>query len=483
MRATSFLTAGALVALLVGAPASAALAAAGTWSPPLSVSPAGLSAAQPDIVTSGDSLTAVWQAFDGTTSRIYSASSVDDGATWSSAVPLTSGTINSFFPRVITDGARLTAVWYSDDGSSSVIESAHSLDNGATWSTPVIISATGGFAYQPSVVTNGSTITATWEAQSGAVDEIEVASSSDGGITWSVPLVISASSLGASDPVLVTDGTTITVAWRALLFASSAIETAWSTDGGSTFSTPQTVSVPGLNAFLPQIATDGSVTTIAWHGTDGSRLRAQVASSSDGGVTYTAPTYLSAASMTAYRAQVVTDGSTITVVWEQSDPTDVLGLTQVLSAVSSDDGVTWSAPVAVSGPPGDVQNPMVASDGGVTTVVWNDQTSGARGVGSAMSLDAGVTWAGVQSITSTMSSVFGSRVVTDGTTITAIWRGATGADDLIYVSSYTTASPELAATGSTVSLTVMGSAALGAFVFAFVLVGVPRLLRQPERGA
>lgn len=483
MRAISLLTAGALVALLVGAPASAALAAAGTWSPPVSLSPAGLSGAQPDIVTGADSLTAVWQAFDGSVSRIYSASSIDGGSTWSSAVPLTSGAISSFFPRVATDGARVTAVWYSDDGSSSVIESAHSLDDGATWSTPVVISATGGFAYQPSVVTNGSTITATWEAQSGSVDEITVASSSDGGLTWSVPLVVSASSLGSSDPVLVADGTTITVAWRAQFFSSSAIQTAWSSDGGATFSTPLTVSVPGLNAFLPQIATDGSVTTIAWHGTDGSRLRAQVASSSDGGLTFTAPTYLSAVGMTAYRSQVVTDGTTITVVWEQSDPMDVLGLTQVLSAVSSDDGVTWSAPVAVSGPPGEVQNPMLTSGGGVTTAVWNDQTSGARGVGAAMSTDAGVSWAAVQSITSTMSSVFGSRVVTDGSTITVIWRGSLGADDLIYVSSFGQAVPELAATGATVPFTVMGAAALAAILLALVLVGVPRLLRQRERGA
>ncbi len=95
---------------------------------------------------------------------------------WGPAVTLSDPGQDAYDPRVVTDGSTLTAVWFRSDGSNGRIQSASSTDGGATWSAPVTLSDPGQDAYFPQVVTDGSTLTAAWFRSDGSNDRIQASS-------------------------------------------------------------------------------------------------------------------------------------------------------------------------------------------------------------------------------------------------------------------------------------------------------------------
>jgi hypothetical protein len=178
----------------------------------------------------------------------------------------------------VTDGTTVTAVWVGNDGINNRIQAASSDDGGLTWSTPETISEAGAAANKPMLVTDGTTITATWYRNDDINDRIQAASSVDGGLTWSTPATLSEAGGMAFFPQLVTDGTTIRVAWSGENGSGYLISVASSVDGGLTWSTPESISEAGQNALYPQLVTDGTATTVAWHRFDSSNNRVQAAS-------------------------------------------------------------------------------------------------------------------------------------------------------------------------------------------------------------
>jgi hypothetical protein len=285
----------------------------------VTLSDPGQYAASPQVVTDGSTITAVWIRSDGSRYRVQSASSTDGGATWSAPVTLSDPGQSAGSAQVVTDGSSITAVWSRSDGSKQRVQSASSIDGGATWSAPVTLSDPGQDAGSAQVVTDGSTITAVWARSDGSSNLIQSASSIDRGATWSAPVTLSDPGQNAGSPQVVTDGSTLTAVWARYNGSYLRVESASSIDRGATWSAPVTLSDPGQNAYYPQIVTDGSTITAVWTRYDGSKNRIQSASSTDGGATWSAPVTLSDPGQDADTPQVVTDGSTITAVWARSD--------------------------------------------------------------------------------------------------------------------------------------------------------------------
>ncbi|WP_105035917.1 sialidase family protein [Cryobacterium aureum] len=193
------------------------------------------------------------------------------------------------------------------------------------WDLPTTISVAGQNAYSPQVVTDGTTITITWNHFDGTNYGIQTASSTDAGATWSTPTTLSTPGQDASELQAVTDGTTITVTWSRFDGTTDVIQTASSTDAGATWSAPTTLSTPGQRAYSPQIVTDGTTITVTWRRFDGTNYGIQTASSTDVGATWSTPTTLSTPGQRAYSPQIVADGTTITVTWQCFDgTTDVI---------------------------------------------------------------------------------------------------------------------------------------------------------------
>ena len=193
----------------------------------------------------------VGRIHDGGASDIGYTISTDNGATWQSGMlpGLTtfecSGKNSAVSDTaVIYDAAH--AVWLisSLPISATNIQVAvnRSTDGGATWSKPVIVA--NGANLDKDWITCDNTTTspfygncyAEWD-DNGNGNLIHMSTSSDGGATWSAPQSVAANGLGGV-PLVQPNGTVIVP----YLANAPFIESFSSSDGGATWSTPVVVS-------------------------------------------------------------------------------------------------------------------------------------------------------------------------------------------------------------------------------------------------
>ena len=126
----------ALVGLLVLVPGAASNAAPNAWDAPITLSTVGEDAFNPRLVSDGTTITAIWQRFDGSNDRVQASSSTDGGTIWGPAVDLSAVGEDAFGPELVTDGTTITATWRRFDGSNFRVQASSSTDGGTTWSTP-----------------------------------------------------------------------------------------------------------------------------------------------------------------------------------------------------------------------------------------------------------------------------------------------------------------------------------------------------------
>jgi hypothetical protein len=433
MRRTrlSSLAAASLAALFVFTGTLPASATASEWGSPVTLSEAGQSAINPQLVTDGTTITAVWTRSDGSIYRVQASTSVDGGLTWSTPANLSEAGQGTDSPQLVTDGATTTVIWLADDGVNYRIQAASSNDGGLNWSTPATLSEAGESATHPQLVTNGTTLTATWLRLDGSNRRVEVASSIDDGLTWGDPLPLSEAGQDASEPRLVTDGLTVTATWRRSDGSNNRIQASSSVDGGLTWSTPATLSEAGAAAGTSRLVTDGTTITASWSRSDGSNNRIQAASSVDGGLSWSTPATLSEAGESAYEPQLVTDDTTITATWYRSDGSN----DRIETASSVDGGLTWSTPRLLSEAGGSVFNPQLVTDGTTITATWGRSDGSNDRIQVSSSVDSGLTWSTPATLSDAGGSAYNPQLITDGTTITVIWFRYDGSKYLVQAAS------------------------------------------------
>jgi hypothetical protein len=417
----------------------------------------------------------VWVSWDdlgrtiGTDEDILVARSTDNGATWTARAPLNSyaetDASDDRWPRVATDGSGTwVAVWSSTDTLGGTIGTdwdvlvARSTDNGAKWSAGAPLSADAesdsdneGAA---ELATDGrGTWVAAWSATDttagtmGTDADILVARSTDNGATWSPPAPLNTNaqtdSIEDGAVELATDGkgNWVAVWWSHTSFAAPPpgsarrraappprilrVLASRSTDNGATWSPPAPLNTnanadSGSDSF-PHVATDRVGNWVAvWGsgndlgGTIGNDEDILVARSTDNGATWSPPIALStnagADSGVDGQPRVATDGAgTWVAVWRQLNTlpmSPVVRPDHVLLSRSTDNGATWTPPVALDtigktdseeqfSPEAttSVHSPEVATDGrGTWVAAWRCTGSVNVGMLVAHSTDNGVTW-------------------------------------------------------------------------------------------
>ncbi len=400
----------------------------------------------PQLSTDGDGhWITVWQSRDtlegtiGNDQDILFATSTG-GMTWSPPVAL-----NSYAnidgdrdegPQITTDGdGRWIAVWASDHnlsgiGNDSDILFVRSTNNGVTWSAPAPLNTNAstdtGKDSAPQLTTDGAgQWIAVWISDeniggAGLDADVVFSRSTNGGQSWSVPALLNTNGItdSGSDeaPQLTTDlnGTWI-AAWLShddlddsigidgdILFATS-------TDNGMNWSAPEPLNNNAGSEdemgddFAPQLTTDGSGTWIAvWYSLDsldhlenpiGNDLDIVYARSDDNGVSWSAPAPLNSIETTDasldFTPQVTTDSAGLWVVsWESRNSLNgTIGFdSDLLSSLSTDDGLTWTNPAPLNsnagGDGGEDAFVQVTTDGlGQWIAVWHSNTNLAGGAG------------------------------------------------------------------------------------------------------
>ena len=141
-----------------------------SWSTPVDLSDDTQDAEVPQIVAApNNTLTAIWRRTNGTKTVIQTRTSSDAGATWSTVVDLSDDTQDADAPQIVAaPNNSLTAIWWRDNGTKTVIQTRTSSDAGATWSAVVDLSDDTQSAEVPQIVAApNNTLTAIWHRTNG----------------------------------------------------------------------------------------------------------------------------------------------------------------------------------------------------------------------------------------------------------------------------------------------------------------------------
>jgi hypothetical protein len=352
-----------------------------------------------------------------------------------------------------TNPAHLVGAWQQDrwaSGGANGIGAAASFDGGATWarSTPQFGRCGGGTAdnrgdYERAtdpwvaIAADGTVfqIALMFDASSPR-NAMAASRSTDGGLTWSAPAVLRSD----DDPDVFNDKDSITAdpmdpgrvyaVWdrlTGLLQPTQPIGTgptwfARTTDG--VWEPARPIFDPGVDAQtignVIAVLPDGTLIDvfdlIAGASSQTPTSTLAVIRSPDKGLTWSAPTMIAAMTGVGVRdpnnndfirsgndlPEIAVDRATgeVFIVWEQAHPGTLIDGVAMVSSI--DGGVTWSAPVLISGAPeaaAFTPTVAVASDGAVGVMYYDlrdadlaDATMFRAAAWLAISHDRGVTW-------------------------------------------------------------------------------------------
>lgn len=223
---------------------------------------------EPDSFAYGNTIVAVFQTgrfFDGGASNIGWATSTDGGATWTNGfLPNTTTFAGGAYARISDPSIAYDAkhnVWIANTlGLQNVGQSvlAHrSTDGGLTWSNPIVIDGPdNGFDKNWIACDNTATSPyygncyAAWDdANGGGVIHIGV--SDDGGASWTLKIANGTAGLGVQ-PVALPDGTVVIPYYG----FNGQMQVVRSTNGGATWSAPQTITPVHTHRVAGNLRTD-----------------------------------------------------------------------------------------------------------------------------------------------------------------------------------------------------------------------------------
>lgn len=333
----------------------------------------------------------------GNDSDVLMACSSDGGVTWTGPLALADNaatdTVGDFNPQVVSDrGGRWLTLWNSPEnlGGTAGVDQDILLSAAVSplfWTTPEMLNSnSGGDAghdLNPILASDqAGNVIAVWasnedlNALAGTDYDILYSRSTDNAVLWTPPAVLHAYANGDnqtdSNPHLAYDGSnTWIVVWDSTFNLSNTIGTdqdilfVRSVDNGVSWSLPAPVNTPTNDMaadFVPSVDGDGHGNWVAvWNSsgsaTYGADFDVLSAHSTDNGVSWSPVIPLKSTSATDvdddFDPEVATDSNGHWIgVWFSNDPlTNVVVIgddDDILIAHSYDDGATWSSEVPLN---------------------------------------------------------------------------------------------------------------------------------------
>jgi hypothetical protein len=136
------------------------------------------------IAAAGDTIHVVFVDNRSGEFLVYYTRSLDAGANWDSAIPLSPDSDRVFYPSLAVHGATVHVAWPA--GASDAMMYRRSTNAGATWpAAETLITSTGGLG-DPCLAADGDNVGITWgDGRDGNWNgELYYKQSSDGGSNW-----------------------------------------------------------------------------------------------------------------------------------------------------------------------------------------------------------------------------------------------------------------------------------------------------------
>ncbi|MGD1838198.1 MAG: sialidase family protein, partial [Nitrososphaeraceae archaeon] len=255
------------------------------------------------------------------------------------------------------------------EGSFAEIFAAMSMDKGSTFGTPINVSNTIPFSFNPEIAMSGDNVVITWRELTSGGSEIFASMSMDGGTTFEIPINVSNTVTPSSPPKIAMSGDNVVIIWVEVFPGNhQEIFAAMSSDGGSTFGPPINVSNTDTNSNFQQIAMSGDNVVITWTEVlPGSNSETFAAMSSDGGSTFGPPINVSNTDGFSGTPQVAMYYDNVVITWREILPGDKF---ETFAAMSSDGGSTFGTPINVSNTDTSSQRPQIAMSGDNVVIIW-----------------------------------------------------------------------------------------------------------------
>ncbi|OGD20219.1 MAG: hypothetical protein A2Y69_06705 [Candidatus Aminicenantes bacterium RBG_13_59_9] len=274
-------------------------------------------------IDSTDTIHVVWQDDSSGNSEIYYKRSKDGGTTWSAIQNLSSTLGGSMSPATaIGSGDSVHVVWQESTPGNWEIYYKKSTDGGSTWNAARRLTWTDGESLNPAIA-SGDNIHIVWEDEAPGNYEIYYKRSTDGGTTWGSAKRLTWTSAGSFAPTIAmgTSGQ-VHVAWSDDATGNDEIYYRRSTDGGATWNGARRLTWTTGGSFSPAIAVDSSDQIhIAWHDDTSGDNEIYTKMSTDGGTTWSKIDRLTVNSGASENpAWAVDSADTLHLVWQDATP-------------------------------------------------------------------------------------------------------------------------------------------------------------------
>ena len=263
------------------------------------------------------------------------------------------------------------------------------------WSTPVSVSVDGlngaGEGMQLTVAPNGNVV-GTWAHFDGSDYSVQVAVSTDGGSSWGSPATISDPAGHAEGPKVVINGSgAILVYWVAAIGNDWQVQISTSTDGGASWSNYVAISNTSYSGQAPVVVADGDHGFVAaYQSNDGANVDMITRTSNSDGATWSNFELTSSGVEDAFTPALSENGEgTFEIVWFENGPANF----DLVSVSSSDGGLSWTTPVDVVAGEEIVQDIRLLPTTGVEHVLlWARDDGASSTIFVQRSTSGGTSW-------------------------------------------------------------------------------------------
>lgn len=294
------------------------------------------------------------------------------------------------------------------------------------FSTPKNVSNNSDFSFTPQIaVDSNGTIYMAWEDDTATNSNILFSRSTDGGTTFSTPISIStsASDLSFNPRIAVSSAGNVNIVWEEENPSATVIMFSHSTNAGMSFSAPVSLSNDSADSSQQIMADAAGNIYVVWE-SDALNLGIFFSRSTDGGATFSTPAVLSTNASGSFSPQIaIGPNGKISVAWE-----DDAQLTSDISfSYSSDHGATFSIPQSLSLHIGNSMNAQIATDlDGSIDVVWENDSPGNFDIFFSRSADNGATFSAPKDISNGSGDAQNAQIRLDAKgNINVVWQDNT----------------------------------------------------------